>query len=71
MDRSHPNAERDLAILEVFYGCGLRVSELIEMRIRDVFADDAVVRVVGKGDKERVVPIHDTALRAIERYRSL
>ena len=71
VDRSHPNAERDLAILEVFYGCGLRVSELIEMRIRDVFVDDAVVRVVGKGDKERLVPIHDTAIRAIERYRSL
>jgi integrase/recombinase XerD len=70
IDRSQPMAERDVAVLEVLYGCGLRVSELIELRVRDVFALDGVVRVVGKGDKERVVPIHDTALRAIARYQS-
>ncbi|MFZ9777606.1 MAG: tyrosine recombinase [Schleiferiaceae bacterium] len=70
IDRSKPFAERDVAVLEVLYGCGLRVSELVELRLRDVFADDAVIRVVGKGDKERLVPIHDAALRAIARYRT-
>lgn len=70
IDRSQPWAERDVAILEVLYGCGLRVSELIELRLRDVIESEGIVRVVGKGDKERVVPIHDTALKAIARYCS-
>jgi len=70
IDRSQPWAERDVALLEVLYGCGLRVSELIELRLRDVMDAEGIVRVVGKGDKERVVPIHDTALKAIARYRS-
>jgi integrase/recombinase XerD len=70
IDRSQPWAERDVALLEVLYGCGLRVSELIELRLRDVMGAEGIVRVVGKGDKERVVPIHDTALKAIARYRS-
>ena len=70
IDRSQPWAERDVALLEVLYGCGLRVSELIELRLRDVMDAEGIVRVVGKGDKERVVPIHDTALKAIVRYRS-
>lgn len=70
IDRSQPWAERDVAILEVLYGCGLRVSELIELRLRDVIESEGLVRVVGKGDKERVVPIHDTAVKAIARYRS-
>jgi len=70
VDRSQPSAERDVAVLEVLYGCGLRVSELLELRLRDVLAEEGLIRVVGKGDKERVVPIHDTALAAVERYRS-
>ena len=59
---------RDRAILEMLYGCGLRVSEASGMRISDLFFDDGFVRVVGKGDKERIVPIGHTALEQILTY---
>lgn len=52
---------RDRAMLEVLYGCGLRVSELIGLRISDLFLDQGYIRVNGKGDKQRVVPIGETA----------
>ena len=59
---------RDKAMLEVLYGCGLRVSELIALDRTGVLADDGYLRVTGKGDKQRVVPIGGTALRALTEY---
>lgn len=59
---------RDQAILEVLYGCGLRVSELCGLDVRDVLRADEVVRVFGKGSKERVVPLLGTANRALADY---
>lgn len=59
---------RDRAILEVLYGCGLRVSEASALKFTDVFFDEEYVRVVGKGNKQRIVPIAHQALRAIGEY---
>lgn len=68
IDRSTDEGERNRAILEVLYACGLRVSELINLRITDLFPKEGFVRVIGKGDKERLVPIHKHALHAVELY---
>jgi integrase/recombinase XerD len=59
---------RDRALLEVLYGAGLRVSELCDLNIEDVSLQAGFLRTVGKGDKERVVPLGDTAVARIERY---
>lgn len=59
---------RDKAILEVLYGCGLRVSELTGLDLRDVLFDEEFVRVMGKGRKERVVPLLGTARESLEAY---
>jgi site-specific recombinase XerD len=59
---------RDLAILEVFYSCGLRISELCNLRADDLDWSEQLVRVRGKGRKERIVPIGATALSAIQQY---
>lgn len=61
------NGIRDRAILEVMYGCGLRVSEACGLRISHVYQDEGFIRVVGKGNKERLVPIGDMA---VEAYRN-
>ncbi len=61
---------RDRAVLEVLYGCGLRVSEAAALQISHVYFDDGFVRIVGKGDKERLVPIGQMALDAIRDYIS-
>jgi integrase/recombinase XerD len=61
---------RDRAILEVLYASGLRVSEVITLRQPQVLADQGILRVVGKGSKERVVPVGASALRWIGRYRT-
>jgi integrase/recombinase XerD len=60
--------QRDRAILETLYGCGLRVSELCGLDLRDVHLDKEVVRVFGKGSKERVVPIMGSAARVMGDY---
>ncbi len=60
--------QRDHAIVEVLYGCGLRVSELCGLDLRRVMLDEQVLRVVGKGNKERVVPIVGTAAAALSDY---
>ncbi len=60
--------QRDRAILEVLYGCGLRVSELCGLDVRDVMLADELVRVFGKGSKERVVPLSSAARAAVEAY---
>lgn len=59
---------RDLAILETLYGCGIRVSELIGLNVDDIDFDRQEIKVLGKGDKERIVPIHRKALEAIDSY---
>ena len=60
--------QRDHAIVEVLYGCGLRVSELCGLDLRRVILDEQVLRVVGKGNKERVVPIVGTAAKVLSEY---
>lgn len=68
IDTSLPAGVRDRAIIEVLYACGLRVAELINLSMRDVFLDDMLVRVFGKGSKERIVPIGHFALTWLEKY---
>ena len=68
VDLSSWGGKRDRAILEVLYGCGLRVSEAVTLKISCLYLDDGFVRVVGKGDKERVVPIGDVAVQAVRNY---
>ena len=67
-ERKKPMGLRDLAILEVLYSCGFRVSELEALTISSIDFDERLVSVIGKGDKERVVPIGRQALRAIRNY---
>ena len=62
---------RDRAILEILYGCGLRVSEVCSLKISNVYVSEGFVRVVGKGDKERLVPIGGAAVDAFEEWLSL
>jgi len=62
---------RDVAILETIYSCGLRVSELSGLRVADVDWNEQLVRVRGKGKKERLVPVSQTALKAVDLYWSL
>lgn len=59
---------RDRAILETLYGCGLRVSELIELKLEDFVMNGELLRIVGKGSKERIVPIGQASGRAITKY---
>lgn len=59
---------RDSAMLEVLYSCGLRVSELTSLRLQDLFFGEGYIRVVGKGDKQRLVPVSATARDRIQRY---
>jgi len=59
---------RDKALLELLYACGLRVSELINLKISDLFLKEEVIRVFGKGSKERIVPIGSSAITWIENY---
>lgn len=68
IDRSSPQGERNKAILETLYSCGLRVSELIGLKISNMYADESFIRVLGKGDKERLIPIGRQALKQIELY---
>ena len=65
-----PRALRDRAIMEVLYGCGLRVSELVGMDLSDVVLEEGFVRVMGKGSKERVSPISGAAAAALAAYLS-
>jgi integrase/recombinase XerD len=69
IDLSKPEGERNRAILETLYSCGLRVSELVNLRISAIYPELGFIRVIGKGDKERLVPIGNTALKYIGMYR--
>lgn len=68
VDLSLPEGHRNKAMIEVLYGCGLRVSELVGLRVSDLHFDKGYVRVIGKGDKERIVPIGETARKAVRLY---
>jgi len=68
IDLSKPEGHRNRTMLEVLYSCGLRVSELIQLKISDLYLDEGFIRVIGKGDKERLVPVGKTAIAEIDRY---
>lgn len=68
IDLSKPEGHRNRAIIETMYSCGLRVSELVNLKMSNVFFDEKYVRVEGKGSKQRLVPISDTAIRDINNY---
>ena len=68
IDLSTPEGHRNRAMAEVMYGCGLRVSELVTLRLSNLFFDDGFVKVVGKGNKERLIPIGGTAMKMVNLY---
>ena len=68
IDLSHPQGERNRTILETIYSCGLRVSEVINLQLSDLFFDENYIRVLGKGNKYRFIPIHYTTQKYINIY---
>lgn len=71
IDLSKPEGERNKAILETMYSCGLRVSEIVSLQISCLYLDSGFIRVIGKGNKERLVPIGEKAIRQLEIYLKL
>ncbi len=67
-DTSTVGGRRDSALFEVIYGAGLRVSEAINLEIESINFDIGIIRCLGKGSKERIVPVNNTALNAVRRY---
>ncbi len=70
IDLSQPNGQRDRAMLEVLYSSGLRVTELVNLKISNVYKDIGFLRVIGKGSKERLVPIGKDALKYMQIYQN-
>lgn len=68
IDLTQPEGQRNRAMLEVLYSCGLRVSELTSLRLSDIYFDEGFISVIGKGNKQRLVPISQTALKEIRYY---
>ena len=68
IDLSHPQGERNKTIIETLYSCGLRVSELINLQLSDLFFNDGYIRILGKGNKYRFVPIHITTIQLLDSY---
>lgn len=71
IDRSTPEGERNRAMLETLYSCGLRVSEMVGLKISDLFFEEGFIRVIGKGNKQRFVPVNDHIILLIDNYRNL
>ncbi len=69
IDLSTAQGERNRSIIETLYGCGLRVSELINLKISDLFFDEGFIKVTGKGNKQRFVPIGTLTIKYMELYR--
>jgi len=69
IDLSSPEGERNRTIIETLYGCGLRVSELVNLHLSDLFFEEGFIKVTGKGDKQRFVPISDYTQKYINIYR--
>ncbi len=67
-DRTTDIGKRDFAILEVMYSCGLRVSELVNLELKQINEQERILRILGKGKKERIVPIRESALKALRIY---
>ena len=70
IDLSTPEGTRNKAILEVLYSCGLRVTELVNLKISQLYLDVGFIRVIGKGEKERLIPIGQSAIKYINIYRN-
>lgn len=68
IDVSKPEGHRNRAMLETLYSCGLRVSELVNLRMHNLFFAEGFIRVIGKGDKERLIPISEKAIKEISNY---
>ncbi|MDX1956097.1 MAG: site-specific tyrosine recombinase XerD [Chitinophagaceae bacterium] len=68
IDLSKPGGTRNKALLEILYSCGLRVSEVVNLRISQLYFDVGFIRVTGKGDKERLVPVGSTAIKHVKIY---
>jgi len=68
IDLSKPEGERNKALLETLYSCGLRVSELVTLKLSNLILNEGFIRVVGKGDKERITPIGSVAIKHIKIY---
>jgi integrase/recombinase XerD len=70
IDLSTPKGNRDRTMLETMYSCGLRVSELVNLKISDLFFDTEFIRVIGKGNKQRLIPIGREAMKFINIYKN-
>ncbi|TVR76975.1 MAG: site-specific tyrosine recombinase XerD [Chitinophagaceae bacterium] len=68
IDHSTPEGTRNRAIIEILYGCGLRVSELVDLKINQLFFDVDFIRVIGKGNKERLIPVGKDAVKYVNIY---
>lgn len=68
IDLSHPLGERNKAIIETLYGCGLRVSELTDLSLTNLYPDEGFIIIIGKGNKQRIIPIGDRVSSQITRY---
>ena len=66
--QNHPTAKRDIAIIEILYGCGIRISELVNLNTSDIDNTESIIRCIGKGQKERLIPINHSALDSINNY---
>ena len=71
IDLSKLEGERNRAIIETLYGCGLRVSELVSLKISDLFFDEGFIKITGKGDKQRFVPISEVTQKYILLYKDI
>ena len=69
VDLTEPEGPRNRAILEMLYSCGLRVSELVNLKLSDLFFNEGFIRIIGKGNKQRLIPIGEYAITAVEDYR--
>lgn len=68
VDLGSAESDRNIAIIETLYSCGLRVSELVNLRLQNIYRDEGFLTVIGKGNKQRIVPISDSALENIDEY---
>jgi integrase/recombinase XerD len=68
IDRSKPHGERNKTIIDMLYSCGLRVSEVVELKISNLYFEDSFIRVIGKGNKERLIPIGKQAIKQLNIY---
>jgi len=71
IDMSRPDGQRNRAMFETLYGCGLRVTELVNLTLTNLFLEEGFIKVLGKGDKERLVPIDPASIKHIKTYKNL